>query len=303
MKKIVVTGALGFIGFHLCKKLIESGYEVVAIDEMVKERQNELEEMRMRLGRNALFHLIEKKVEELDLESELKDIDAIYHLAALTKYDSKWPRLQEVIAHNVALTKKILLNAPPQSRFIFPSTVQVYGERPGLITEKTPTNPTSAYGITKLASETLIRKLAPEQKVEYVIFRLPSVYGPFQRSDMTYQQILEGVDYPKMDRSQIDILYIDDVIEAFMLALDTEHVNEVYQLATGKLEEWFEGIKVLKMDEERINKSKIKTTLSTEKSKQLLGFEAKTPVSKGLKQQKEHYEMLKNQTEVSGENE
>ncbi|KMK74774.1 NAD-dependent epimerase/dehydratase family protein [Alkalihalobacillus pseudalcaliphilus] len=290
MKKVVITGGLGFIGFHLSQRLLENGYEVIAIDERQVDRQKEREEMQMRLGRNALYKLIEEKIEEVDLKEVINDADVVFHFAALTKHDNKWPRLQEVISRNVLLTKEVIKNMSKSSRFIFPSTVQVYGERPGLITEKTPTNPTTAYGITKLASETLIMKLANELDLSYLIFRLPTIYGPFQRTDMTYQQFLNGVEQPNMDRSQMDVVYIDDVIDAFMLSVTTSHTNEIFHIATGKLGEWQRGVELL--GHKWTAKSGFKTTLSTEKAKQLLGFEVQTSLEEGIQKQVEHEKQM-----------
>ncbi|GAF64000.1 NAD-dependent epimerase/dehydratase family protein [Alkalihalobacillus trypoxylicola] len=290
MQKVVVTGAMGFIGYHLCQRLVQSGYEVVGIDEVPKDREREIEEMRMRLGRNALFHLIKEKIENVDLQEVLADADVVFHLAASTKFDSKWPRLQEVIANNVFLTKQLLMNCSEKTRFIYPSTVQVYGERPGLITEKTPTNPTSAYGITKLASETIIKKIGKEKGIDFLIYRLPTVYGPFQREDMTYQQLLNQVDQPSIDRSLIDVLFIDDLIEALMLAIQTPHVKEIFHIATGKRDEWYAGIQLLTDEPDKLRERSIVSTLSIEKAKTLLQFEAKTTIEEGLEIQKQHHQ-------------
>ncbi|TWI57218.1 NAD-dependent epimerase/dehydratase family protein [Halalkalibacter nanhaiisediminis] len=288
MKKVLVTGGLGFIGYHLCERLILEGIEVIAVDEYPDRKKAEQEEMELRLGRNALFTIIRGKLEKMEMGTLLKDIDVIFHLAASTSIDSKWSTLARVIDNNVNLTKKLIEASPKTARIVYPSTIEVYGERTGIITERTPTNPTTPYGITKLASESLIQKLCPKRNMSYVILRLPTVYGPWQRDDMTYQQLLLGKIPPELDRSTLDILYVDDVVEAFLLAASTMKTNEVFHLTSCLDGAWFEGLQLLGVDPELYKKRCLKTTLLAEKSENLLGFQAKTTLKEGLAKQREH---------------
>ncbi|MFC0469332.1 NAD-dependent epimerase/dehydratase family protein [Halalkalibacter kiskunsagensis] len=298
MKKALVTGGLGFIGFHLVQRLLMEGIEVIVVDEMPQEKNEVQEEMWMRIGRNDLATLLNEKVENIDLLSVLKDVDTIFHLAAQTSSDSKWPKLAKVIENNVKLTKKLVKAIPERAILIYASTVEVYGERPGLITERTPTNPTSAYGITKLASERLIENECKERGISYSILRLPTIYGPWQRSDMTYQQIILGKKDPEIDRSTLDVLYVDDCIEAFLLAANLHQKNEIFQLTSGQEEAWYEGIRLLGCREIK-KKSKIKTTLSSDKSTTLLGFTPQITLEKGLAKQREHVKQWQNQQRLS----
>lgn len=159
MKRVIVTGGMGFIGFHLCQRLVENGIEVMAVDERPKERQAEHEEKEMRIGRNALFRLYSEKVENVNLTELLKKADTVFHLAASTQIEShQGTHLSSMIENNVQLTKRLLQACRKGVRFIYPSTVQVYGERTGVISERTSVNPTTPYGITKLASELIVQK-------------------------------------------------------------------------------------------------------------------------------------------------
>lgn len=288
MKKALVTGGLGFIGFHLCQRLILEGIEVIAVDEMPVRRKEEQEEMEMRLGRNALLTIVNEKLEKASLSQLVKDVDVIFHLAASTSTDSKWPNLAEVIENNVNLTRKLVEASPETARLIYSSTVEVYGERPGKVTERTPTNPTSPYGITKLASETVIQKTCRKRGIPYVILRLPTIYGPWQREDMTYQQIISGIGTPAVDRSTLDVLYVDDAIDAFLLAATTTKVNEVFHLSSGQDGAWYEGIRLLEPWNDTFERGRFRTTLAPEKSEAMLGFRAKTALKEGLAKQREH---------------
>ena len=288
MKRALVTGGLGFIGFHLCQRLILQGIEVIAIDAMPEYKRDDQEEMSMRLGRNSLLTIINEKMEKASMTTLLKDVDVIFHLAAWTSADSKWSKLAEVIENNVNLTKKIVEVMPKTARIVYPSTVEVYGERSGNITERTPTNPTSPYGMTKLVSEILIQKTCHERGVPYVILRLPTVYGPWQREDMTYQQIMLGKTLPDLDRSTLDVLYVDDVVDAFLLAASTTNINEIFHLTSCLQGAWYEGLRLLAADSELCKEGRIKTTLLAEKSEKILGFQAKTALEEGLAKQREH---------------
>jgi UDP-glucose 4-epimerase len=295
MKKALVTGGLGFIGFHMAERLLLEGKEVIIVDKMsTEEMKVEQEEKWLRIGRNDLVTLIDKKLEDVDLEKVLKAVDVIYHFAAATSSDSKWPKLAKVIEDNVNLTKKLVKAMPRKATLIYASTVEVYGERPGKITERTPTNPTSAYGITKLASERLIEKECKERGISYQIVRLPTIYGPWQRADMTYQQILLGKKELEIDRSTLDVIYVEDCVEAFLLAASIDNRNEIFHLSSGQEGTWYEGLRLLGR-QEITKQNRIRTTLSNEKSKTLLGFIPKTSLEKGLAKQCEHVKQWQNQ--------
>ncbi|MDT8859620.1 NAD(P)-dependent oxidoreductase [Alkalihalobacillus sp. MEB130] len=298
MRKALVTGGLGFIGFHLVERLLSEGIEVVIIDQIPDEKKEELEEKWLRIGRNALVTLMDKRLEDVQLEKVVKDVDVIFHLAAATSSDSKWPKLAKVIENNVSLTKMLVGATPKNCKIIYASTVEVYGERPGQITERTPTNPTTAYGITKLASERLLAQECKKRGITYHILRLPTIYGPWQRSDMTYQQILLGKTDFEMDRSTLDVLYVNDCVEAFILAAGIKEKNEIFHLSSGKEGAWYEGLRLLGHDESGGSKQ-FKTTLSTEKITTILRFTPQVPLEKGLAKQREHVKQWQNQQRLN----
>ena len=287
MKKALVTGGLGFIGFHLVQKLLHEGIEVVIVDEMIAEKKEEHEEKWMRIGRNDLVKLIDQNLEQVNVKKVLKEVDVLYHLAASTSNDSKWKKLQKVIENNVDITKKLVEALPPSATLIYASTVEVYGERPGKITERTPANPTTPYGITKLASEKLIQRDCKERNIAYTILRLPTIYGPWQRDDMTFQQIIMGDTAPDQDRSTLDSLFVEDCVEAFYLAGIKKVKNEIIHLASGEEDSWYKALELLEFKGE-IKKNPIKTSMVPDKALNLLGFKPKVTLEKGLAKQKEH---------------
>ncbi|GAE35424.1 NAD-dependent epimerase/dehydratase family protein [Halalkalibacter akibai] len=294
MEKVVVTGGLGFIGFHLVERLLAEGIQVVIIDQISDEKREEQEEKWLRIGRNDLVTLIDENLERVNFSKVLKGVDVVYHLAASTSNDSKWKKLQKVIENNVEITKKIVESIPPKAKLIYSSTVEVYGERPGTITERTPSNPTTPYGITKLASERLIQQDCVKRNIVYNIVRLPTVYGPWQRSDMTYQQILTNEPNPGKDRSTIDVMYVEDCVEAFYLVATKNIANEIFHLATGEELSWFKGLDLLECSE-LVPKSPIKSFLSPDKTRNILGFVPQVSLEKGLAKQREHVKQWQQQ--------
>ncbi len=297
MKKVIVTGALGFIGFSLCQRLLNYGYEVIGIDGMVDKRLQEFhEEKLLWIGRNSSFHFIGKKIEELDLTTLFQDIDVVYHLAAVTSRDRNWGVLQEIIEENVSVTKKILSTGDSKIKLIFTSSTQVYGIRTGIITEKTPLNPITPYSLTKMVAESLIKSEHKASGIPYVIFRLPTIYGPWQRVDMTYSKLiinqLKGTDNAvDHDRVTEDILYIDDILDTLIEAgKKADCKNEIFNLGSGKPNEWFRGQAIITNDVRCLpNDKRLQVSINNEKVATNLGFKVLTTLENGISTQKEHF--------------
>lgn len=296
MKKVVITGALGFIGFSLCQRFLERGYEVIGIDGMVDEQLKDLyEEKLLWIGRNSSFTFINKKISDLNLNTIFKDVDGVYHLAAATSRDRNWDDLRLTIEDNVEVTNEIISACPKKTKLIYTSSTQVYGDRTGIITEKTPLNPITPYSLTKMAAESLIKAQCKKLEVPYVIFRLPTIYGPWQRGDMTYSQLLinqlqsteKEID---SDRVTEDVLYIHDILDTLIEAVLNENCkNEIFNIASGKTNEWYRGKALICNDFRLMPKDeRLKVSISNEKVLTQLGFKAITTLEEGIFAQKEH---------------
>ncbi|MGO4889329.1 NAD-dependent epimerase/dehydratase family protein [Anaerobacillus sp. MEB173] len=301
MKKVIVTGALGFIGFNLCERLLQEGIEVYGIDCMLDDNRKSMQMEKLQyFTRNSQFHFINKSIENINFEEILPGTQVVFHLAAATKTDSKWERLRETIHHNVKCTKKIIQSCTKNTRIVFASTIQVYGERYGVVTESTPTNPITPYGLTKLAGESILLQEQKKRNVPIVILRLPTVYGPWQRPDMTYYQLLMNKDIKQnesieIDRVVEDIVYVDDVVEALMLAAKTKAENEVFNITSGELDEWYKGRSLITgKDVGNAQNERLRMRISTEKARNVLGFSKKTPLVEGVKKQEEHFKKVIN---------
>lgn len=296
MKKVVVTGALGFIGFSLCNRLLEKGFEVIGIDGMIDKNMRELyEEKLLWFGRNTLFQFIDKKIEDIDLDDTFAKVDTVYHLAAATRREGHWSGLRTKIEDNVELTGKVISACNENKKLIFTSSTQVYGERTGIITEKTPLNPITPDSITKMAAELLIKSRYSEQSVPYMIFRLPTIYGPWQRTDTTYSQLIVN-DLKSLktnvesDHITEDVLYIDDILDTLIAAgFKKTYKNEIYNLSTGKFNEWYRGKAIITNERYTLPKDeRMQIVISNEKVTNHFGFKSCTDLKTGIEAQKIH---------------
>ena len=192
----IVTGAAGFIGSHLCQRLLDDGHRVTGIDcftpyypRTVKERN--LYPVRER----ERFTFVEVDLSRGDLDNCLRGAEWIFHLAAMPGLVKSWTHFDQYNTHNIIATHRLLeaaKNLPNLSRFVYASTSSVYG-RFASGDESLPTRPSSPYGVTKLACENLCRIYGDEFDIPAVILRYFSVYGPKQRPDMGYHQFIEAV--------------------------------------------------------------------------------------------------------------
>lgn len=192
----IVTGAAGFIGSHLCERLLDDGHRVIGIDcftNYYPRRTKERNLSTLRTRPHFEFH-------ELDLARDPVDFlvrgaEWIFHLAAMAGLVKSWTHFDQYSTHNISATQRLLeavKGSPHLNRFVYASTSSVYG-RYASGDESLPLRPSSPYGITKLAAENLCRVCADEFDVPAIILRYFSVYGPRQRPDMGYHKFVQAV--------------------------------------------------------------------------------------------------------------
>jgi nucleoside-diphosphate-sugar epimerase len=241
--KCLVTGAAGFIGSHLCEELLRLGHDVVGIDafipyypEAVKKRNQAalLTQPRFR------FHRLDLRHDALD--PVLKDVDVIYHLAAMAGLVQSWTDFDGYWTCNALATQRLLEATRRSSgqlrRFVYASTSSVYG-RFASGDETLPTKPISPYGITKLAAENLCRAHAEAYGLPVVVLRYFSVYGPRQRPDMGYHKFVRAMLRKEPivvfgDGQQVrGNTYVADCVAATTMAVEAP-VGEVYNVGGGE---------------------------------------------------------------------
>jgi len=226
LKKIVVTGYNGFVGYHLVDTLLKK-YEIVGISNTPHTKQNILQ--------------IRKDIRSITVKELPKNIYGIIHLAALTNVAYCQNHPVHCYDVNVTGTQNMLEVARKiDSKFIFVSTSHVYGIPQKLpIAEDHPKNPTSIYSASKLAGEILAESYARSYGMDVTILRLFSVYGPKSPSHLVTSRIISqlleknvirlGNVHPKRD-----FVYIDDVVKAMDLVLKKSQGLNIYNVGTGK---------------------------------------------------------------------
>jgi nucleoside-diphosphate-sugar epimerase len=235
--KCLVTGAAGFIGSHLCERLLARGDEVIGLDAFIPFYPRTVKAMNLtRAFGHPRFILVERDLRKDPLEDVLEDVDAVFHLAALPGL-MDGPGSAELYAQcNPFATQRLLAALRPESlrRFVHISTSSVYGYA-AVGDEMLPVEPVSLYGASKLAAENLCRRYAERYGMPLVILRYFSVYGPRQRSDMGIYRFIRSMlrDEPILiygDGMQSrGNTYIDDCIDATVRSLEAP-VGEIYNV-------------------------------------------------------------------------
>ena len=233
---VLVTGGAGFISHHIVERLLETDHEVTVLDDLSSGDPN-------RIPDNATF--IEGDIRDKNTVTDaVTNTDCIYHLAALASVPASVedPRTAHTI--NVDGTLNILEAARTHdTRVVLASSAAIYGHPTYTpIDEAHPTEPTSPYGIDKLAADHYTRRYHDLYDLDTVAIRPFNVYGPGQTSDgyagvvSTFiEQALAGNDLTVHgDGMQSrDFVYVDDIVNAMIAAGETEHVGQAFNIGSG----------------------------------------------------------------------
>jgi nucleoside-diphosphate-sugar epimerase len=240
--KCLVTGAAGFIGSHLCERLLHAGHTVVGLDAFIPYYPRAAKEANLAgLRGQPQWHFHPHDLRTDPLDDLLEDVEAIFHLAAMPGLARSWTDFDLYASCNLQATQRLLEAVRGRTslrRFLYVSTSSVYG-RYGTGDELLPTRPISPYGVTKLAAENLCRAHFEEHGLPLVVLRYFSVYGPRQRPDMGYHRFIQSLllgqpvtVYGDGHQSRGNT-YVDDCVEATLRALEAP-LGEVYNVGGGE---------------------------------------------------------------------
>ncbi len=232
--RILVTGAAGFIGYHLSDKLLARGREVVGLDNLNAYYDVKLKEARVeRLTRQPKFKFVKAALEEdaaVEKVFASGRFDAIVNLAAQAgvRYSLENPRAY--VEANVKGFLNILEGARRHgtNHVVYASTSSIYGlnTQLPLVEQQNTDHPVSFYAATKKANEAMAHAYAHLFGIPMTGLRFFTVYGPWGRPDMALfkftKGILEGTSIPVFNEGKMvrDFTYVDDIVEGIVRVID-----------------------------------------------------------------------------------
>jgi UDP-glucuronate 4-epimerase len=229
--RILVTGAAGFIGFHVSRRLLADGHVVDGYDGMTPYYDVRLKEARWaELSRNARFRGRVALLEDAAALSAFADPkpDILVHLAAQAgvRYSLENPRAY--VDANLVGTFNVMQCAQGVRHFLLASTSSVYGGNEAMPFRETDRadHPLTLYAATKKATEDMAHAYAHLWKIPTTAFRFFTVYGPWGRPDMALFKFVaatlngEAIEVYGRGEMKRDFTYIDDLVEAIVRLID-----------------------------------------------------------------------------------
>ena len=303
---ILVTGAAGFIGFHLSRELSEKGYQVIGVDNLNPYYDVSLKKARLDLLRPLQDFVFYK--EDIQNLSGLKKIfkkhpiGRICNLAAQAgvRYSLEDPFSYQKSNLEGFLNLLELAREYGVTNLVYASSSSVYGDSPKIpfsVDDRADT-PLSLYGATKKANELMAYAYSHLFGIPCTGLRYFTVYGPWGRPDMALFLFADAIlndrpinvyNYGRMKR---DFTYVDDVVDGTIAALERPFAYEVFNLGNSDPIELMDFIGII--EEELGRKAQknmmalqpgdvLETSADIGKSKEMLGFSPKTPIRKGIK--------------------
>ncbi len=302
--RIVVTGAAGFIGSHLSERLLAEGHDVVGIDALTPYYDSRIKNSNVDaiLSRSGQPRFTLHKVDlcEADLTPLVRGAEIVYHLAGQPGVDSFGPRFSDYVRHNLTATHRLLEAAGGVKLVVLASSSSVYGSAPSPFREDGPVQPTTPYGITKLAAEQLCLQYSANGMVPAMAFRFFTVYGPRQRPDMAFTKLCRAVlrDEPFPVRGtgeQVrDFTYVGDIVDALVAAAGKGKPGMLLNLGGGTSVSLNRAIAIVeqlagrtvKIDRQPAKPGEMdRNPADPTRLRETLGFAPKTPIEEGLRRQ------------------
>lgn len=239
-KKILITGGLGFIGSYIADELIDEN-EVLIIDNKSTGKVENLQNIN-----HENLTLIEKDLNDADLDDILTDVDYVFHLAAMASVPLSIENPSECVENNMDATIK-LINACKNNnvkKIIFSSSSSVYGDNTNIpLKESEYPLPKSPYAASKASGELFLKTYYEAYGLNYISLRYFNVFGPKQDKNSQYAAVipnfitalLEGeqpIIYGDGEQTR-DFIYIRDVVNANIKAAESDY-NGIINVASGE---------------------------------------------------------------------
>ncbi len=243
---VLVTGACGFIGSHLCEKLLETGYTVTGIDSLSDFYSKDIKLNNINLAlQNPRFSFFVRDI--LSIQSLNEHVEYIFHVAAQPGVRTSWGKNFDIyVRDNVLATQHLLELCKDHKRlkkFIYSSSSSIYGDAKAFPTsEDCLPKPISPYGVTKLAGEHLCQLYHKNFGIPIICLRYFTVFGPRQRPDMAFHKFIKAIlenrpitVFGNGNQSR-DFTFVIDVVDANIAAMTKETESTIFNIGGGNHE-------------------------------------------------------------------
>ena len=304
--KVLITGAAGFIGSRIARRMLAEGHDVVGVDAWrdyyaLDQKRANVED----LLAHERFALEDLDLSAADLTSVVDGTAVVFHQAAQPGVRRSWGEFDTYVRDNVESTQRLLAacaGSPSLQRFVYASSSSVYGDAVSFpAREDALPAPRSPYGVTKLAAEHLVSLYADNFGVPTVSLRYFTVYGPGQRPDMALHRFINAVAAGEEvtvfgDGNQVrDFTYVADAVAATVAAIEADVAPvTVLNVAGGSPTTVAD---LLSLVSEQVGRPAILrhlpdqpgdvrvTSGATERARRLLGWRPEVPLDEGVKRQ------------------
>lgn len=258
--KILLTGGAGFIGAHLCKKLLENKHQVFVLDNLSNSKRHNIP---------TAAHFIAGDITDSTLWKQLPDTDIIIHLAALISVAESMNDPVKCQQINVNSFFPLLEYAQKTKcqKIIFASSAAVYGNNTKPKQKETDlVTPQSFYGLSKLNGEHILNIFYQKYGIPFVAFRMFNVFGPGQSPDSDYASVIPSFiknclqDKPLQihgdGQQKRDFIYVRQVIEYYYAAMESPFIG-ICNIGNGT------SIDILRLSQTILNELKNRTRSTT----------------------------------------